>query len=418
MSVGAAPYGGSQSARLYEEEPEPSLRLPMLPRTARILPQPPPEFASVYSRRSRNRYEGAPAAPRPPPPRSTLADTQAIASMRWKTQKTEQLEGALPSPSAGGSTLSPRSQASTGERRRGGRRRNVHNYPMWQTQKFREEHALREGRAIQDDRFWDNVKEQRRTKRPPLLAGEGGELHEWDQKVRPWVRQRNMEKKSYMQRRLRRARREQRDIDRQQGALRERMYKKGRKMLKDMDFLVERRIAGMDTRDEDWLPAHNDKEIFQAVKDKLLADKTEGSELPRPPWPLVAPTIPTPSHVMPDYLFNLAPPTSWVSVLAGVQHSPILPPRRSTHSRFVSAVSREKVYEIQQHHRKMLKELFLSMDDDGSGKLEEPEIKMLAISLGTARHRKPGLRAGKAGRVWWGPVAVLNQARLGCQGKS
>ena len=67
-----------------------------------------------------------------------------------------------------------------------------------------------------------------------------------------------------------------------------------------------------------------------------------------------------------------------------------MPPRRSTHSRFVSAVSREKVYEIQQHHRKMLKELFLSMDDDGSGKLEEPEIKMLAISLGTARHRKPG----------------------------
>ena len=48
------------------------------------------------------------------------------------------------------------------------------------------------------------------------------------------------------------------------------------------------------------------------------------------------------------------------------------------------------MYEIQQHHRKMLKELFLSMDDDGSGKLEEPEIKMLAISLGTARHRKPG----------------------------
>ena len=48
------------------------------------------------------------------------------------------------------------------------------------------------------------------------------------------------------------------------------------------------------------------------------------------------------------------------------------------------------MYEIQQLHRKMLKELFLSMDDDGSGKLEEPEIKMLAISLGTARHRKPG----------------------------
>ena len=120
---------------------------------------------------------------------------------------------------------------------------------------------------------------------------------------------------------------------------------------------------------------------------------------------------------MPDYLANLAPPTSWVSVLAGVQHSPILPPRRSTHSRFVSAVSREKVYEIQQHHRKMLKELFLSMDDDGSGKLEEPEIKMLAISLGTARHRI-GAEGGQGREGLVGQVAVLNQARFGCQGKS
>jgi hypothetical protein len=30
----------------------------------------------------------------------------------------------------------------------------------------------------------------------------------------------------------------------------------------------------------------------------------------------------------------------------------------------------------------MLKDLFLSMDDDGSGLLEEPEIKQLAVALG------------------------------------
>ena len=45
--------------------------------------------------------------------------------------------------------------------------------------------------------------------------------------------------------------------------------------------------------------------------------------------------------------------------------------------------NRGKVHEIQQLHRKMLQEYFLTMDDDGSGTLEEPEIKMLALSLGT-----------------------------------
>ena len=48
--------------------------------------------------------------------------------------------------------------------------------------------------------------------------------------------------------------------------------------------------------------------------------------------------------------------------------------------------NRGKVHEIQQLHRKMLQEYFLTMDDDGSGTLEEPEIKMLALSLGTQAH--------------------------------
>ena len=115
------------------------------------------------------------------------------------------------------------------------------------------------------------------------------------------------------------------------------MYKKGRKMLKDMDFLVERRIAGMDTRDEDWLPAHNDKEIFQAVKDKLLADKTEGSELPRPPCPLLAPT----SHVMLAYVSTLHHPHRG-SVLAGVQHSPVIVSATLLHSQPLRARSVER----------------------------------------------------------------------------
>ena len=42
----------------------------------------------------------------------------------------------------------------------------------------------------------------------------------------------------------------------------------------------------------------------------------------------------------------------------------------------------EKCYEIGVVHRAMLKDLFLSMDDDGSGLLEEPEIKQLAVALG------------------------------------
>jgi hypothetical protein len=278
-------YRGSQSARQSTEfygetAAEPSLRLPMLPRTARILPQPPPEFASVYSRRSRNRFDsGMGASPwwqqqQGSQGRSTLADTQTIASDRWKSQKTEQLAGE--SGMGVRFSVAPGSQSSGAAGWQAGRKKNTHNFPLWETQKFREEHALREGRAIQDDRFWTNVKDERKTKRAPVLAGPGGELPQWNEKVKPWIQQRNREKKTYMDRRLRRARKEQRDIEKQQEELKDKLFRKGKKMLKDIDFLVERKIESMDTRDEDWLPAHTDAHHFQIAKDKLLGDKHTG----------------------------------------------------------------------------------------------------------------------------------------------
>lgn len=274
---------GSQSARqsTYGDEmaAEPSLRLPMLPRTARILPRPPPEFASVYSRRSRNRYlTDAGLSPRQHQSvssgRTTLADTQSIAADRWKSQKTVQL--AAESGPGMHFSVGPGSQSSGMAGRRAGRKRNAHNFPMWETQKFREEHALREGRAIQDDRFWTNVKEQRKTMRAPMLSGPDGELPQWDEKIKPLIRQRNLEKKTYLDKRLRRARREKRELELRQAELKDKLYRKSKKMLKDIDFLVERKIDTLDTRDEDWLAAHTDAHYFRAAKDQILADKQAG----------------------------------------------------------------------------------------------------------------------------------------------
>lgn len=268
---------GSQTAREstdYYGSAETSLRLPQLPRTARILPRPPPEFASVYSRRRRNRYDAeVGASPRQvvSAARSTMADTQAIASDRWKSQKTMQLSSE--SAPHGQFNVAPGTMSSGAS---GLRKRNVHNFPLWETQKFREEHALREGRAIQDDRFWANVKEEHKTKRPAVLAGPNGELVQWDKKVKPWIRQRHNEKKSYMDKRLRRARREKRELEAKQAEMKDQLYRKGKKMLKDIDFLVERKLEGMDTRDDDWLAAHTDAHHFHAAKDKILADKQGG----------------------------------------------------------------------------------------------------------------------------------------------
>lgn len=231
----------------------------------------------MYSRRRRNRYETTAAAS----PRQvllsacrTLADTQAIAADRWKSQKTMQLsaESGAGARFGGG----PGSMSSGAAGLQAGRKKNVKNFPMWQTQKFREEHALREGRAIQDDRFWSNVKEERKSKRAPVLAGPDGELPQWDEKVKPWIMQREQEKKTYMDKRLRRARKEQRDLEARQKELRDQLYRKGKKMLKDIDFLVERKLETMDTRDSNWGAAHSEAHHFHAAKEKILADKQFG----------------------------------------------------------------------------------------------------------------------------------------------
>jgi hypothetical protein len=45
-------------------------------------------------------------------------------------------------------------------------------------------------------------------------------------------------------------------------------------------------------------------------------------------------------------------------------------------------IKREKFYEIEGHHRQMLKELFMEMDDDGSCMLEQDEVALLVARLG------------------------------------
>ena len=134
----------------------------------------------------------------------------------------------------------------------------------------------------------------------------------------------------------------------------ESLYRKGKKMLKDIDFLVERKLEEMDTRDDDWLEAHTDAHHFHTAKDKILADKIGG---------ISRGDVYLGRRLYSYLLFH--PPTV-VILLCNANF----------------CYCAEKCYEIEIVHRAMLKDLFCSMDDDGSGMLEEPEIKKLAIALG------------------------------------
>lgn len=111
-------------------------------------------FASVYTRRSRNRFDDlAPLRSRVLPPNATargagaMDDTQSLASARWA----EQLAATGTGP--------PDEAAPEG---------------MWRTHKFRERFALKEGRVLQDDRYWSNVKQAHRERgevwAPPRLT--------------------------------------------------------------------------------------------------------------------------------------------------------------------------------------------------------------------------------------------------------
>eukprot|EP01047_Picozoa_sp_COSAG01_P075419 COSAG01_NODE_12921_length_1663_cov_0.970588_2_plen_306_part_00 len=223
-------------------------------------------FASVYTRRSRNRFDDlAPLRSRVLPPNATargagaMDDTQSLASARWA----EQLAATGTGP--------PDEAAPEG---------------MWRTHKFRERFALKEGRVLQDDRYWSNVKQAHRERgevwapprltrtpppppgccvrveaiagwladRPPPppaacpvlawqvckpLSGRRGVLREWARSrvLQDWQERRGAgaaQGPSSMERQLRQARKEAHQVAMREKKQNQVFFAKGKKLLKDM----------------------------------------------------------------------------------------------------------------------------------------------------------------------------------------
>jgi hypothetical protein len=287
----------------------PTLRLPRVPMSTslRALPSAPAEFSSVYTRRSRNRYgsgQGLPQIPTSARERdNALSDTQSLASHKWREQLSDRTHN---------------------RRRQGGKSQDNMGpqAPAWKTQKWRENFALKEGRVIQDQQFWDNVKAKRkdhgtRTSRP--LAGDHGELAAWKNKIQPWDEQRRVPKVTYNQRRLVKMRKEHAEML-QRGSLQVLEYfYKGKKLLKDMQFLVEKKLESIEFTDPDFAQLSLDANNLTKGMEKLLAERR---------------------------------------------------------------ISMAQYNEMVECHRVMLKDLFIEMDDDGSCLLERDEISALVARLG------------------------------------
>lgn len=145
----------------------------------RGLPSAPAEFTSVYTRRSRNRWESGRGMVPPLTAREALGNTQTLASVQWKQQLSDRTHG----------SQRPFEGMHPGQ---------------WRTKLWREQFAMKEGRVIQDDQYWDNVKAAKKqtSAKTKKIAGDDGEMASWHKQLQRWEGTRHRKQKTFKQKQV------------------------------------------------------------------------------------------------------------------------------------------------------------------------------------------------------------------------
>ena len=305
---------GTDSHRYGYTGGMPSLRLAQAPIIGTKNPLPPAHstFHAVFTRRSRNRAIAL-RVPGPTLPRIPAATAR---------------DGVLTAVERADATASALWRAGVLSDRGSMHGRKVRNAVSgvgannkWKTQEFRENFALKEGRVIQDDDYWLSLKMEMQAKstvRVPL-AGPGNELANWKKVVDPWYNNRRVEKRSYYTRRLLKAREEHERVSKKESKMRMQYFAQGKRLLKDMIFLIERKLEAMTVDDDDYMEVATNEANLRRAMDLL----------------------------------------------------------RSEHR-----ISQARFTQIKEAHRAMLFDLYREMDDDNSMTLCENEISLLMLRIG------------------------------------